>query len=634
MILDVAFPLSMPFKHLTYIYSGAVLVGARVVVPWGKASSMVGVVTAVRPEQVDHEKQETFKAIITPLDKVPLVEGRTIEVFDFIASYYMCKTGEVLKSLVPSPLFNTQFEPSTRLLKSRHKKTKPIYIVSPEASITLDKQTTLLQPSVDCNKADIIASLHTHGTTLVLVPTVVQAEKMAKELRKYHPTTVYHPKLSTKRRAEIFIDMATLSPSQIIVGTRTSIGLPLKGLKLIVVVDEHSYAYKSPRPPRFNARDTALMSASLYGAKTLLMSNAPSVESYFNATTLPSWDFKTIQATEQQPQLRSMVLEHGTEFLSKYLRRMIAQQIALGRQVVVFQNRRGSGSVACTACGYSPQCPSCNSALTLHASRSVLECHYCGHRAPYNENCPQCKHGKFQIRGRGTERLEEQLSELFPQAAIGRLDLDTAHRYDEIVANFSCRNLDIIVGTQIVIDSLDMSNVGIVCVVNADNLLSVADFRATEQAFRIILSLSRQARKVGAELIIQTSSHSNSLIKNAINEDIKTFYRDELAQRSQSGYPPFARLMEIDMRSTDPSKLMQTATNVENALRPIFRDELSPLFQPQVERRAGEHIVKLLLKIDRRTSVAAAKDKLQKAIGPIVGKTRRVVEIQIIVDPL
>lgn len=634
MVLNVIFPLSLPMEHLSYICRDEVEIGARVVVPRGKTKTAVGIVASKR----EQAEGETLREVIRVLDVEPLVDDRWLKMVEFVALYYMCKVGDVIKTFVPSHILSEEFTPSSRLFKNRHKKAHPIYKERPESVIELDKATTLLHQEHWGNFAeqDLVArnivALNECGTTLVLVPNEYSARELATQIEPYAPLTLYHTKLTPKRRAEIFVETATLTEDRIVVGTRSAIGLPWKNLKLIIVVNEHSFAYKSPRTPRYNARDTALMVGATHGAKILLVSPSPSVESYFNANTLPLWEY--IAPEESRVKLRHMVLEHGAEFLSKYFKRRAEQEIARGRQVVVFQNRRGAGVVVCPTCKDSPMCPNCNCALTLHTDKGLLKCHYCGHSHQFNVRCQSCGHDTYRTQGRGTQRIEEQLKELFPTARTSRLDSDSSSRYDEITREFSGRGLDIIVGTQMIIDSLDFSGVGLVAVANADNMLSVNDFRASEQAYRLLRSLSIICREIDAELIVQTSSHANKLIGQANGSDAQIFYQEELKARKGSLYPPFSRLIEIEMRCPESGHLFKVASEIENILRPIFGSSLSPLFQPTIERQEGNHVAKMLLKIDRQKSSATAKERIRRATDKIVRREERKVEINFIVDPL
>lgn len=632
MILDVIIPLSIPMPHLSYSYQGVAQIGARVVVPLGKTKRVVGIVTAIREQGSTDEK---FREIITLLDTNVLINQHSVELYKFISQYYLSLSGDVLRSLVPATILSESFEPKSRLMKSRFKKSKPTYLSWPQKTVELTKPTTLIQTSVEANYLEIIAShCQCGGSVLILTPTHFQAEKIAAHLGQYSKTELYHPRISIKKRAEIFVNCAMFDTPQIIVGTRSAVGLPMKNLSLIVIVNEHSYAYKNGRAPRFSARDAALVLAAAHGAQTLLISQAPSVESYFNASTLPQWELISMEAHQHQ-KLKSIALEHGKDLISKYLQRRTSETLTRGKQVVIFQNRRGwSSMMTCLACGYTPSCPSCDCSLTLHKADGLLRCHSCGHSQEQTEVCPRCNRGQMTSRGRGTERLEQQISELYPSAAVVRLDSDNAHQYDEITEQFATQKADIIVGTQIIIDNIDFSNVGLIAIANADNLLSASDFRASEQAYRLIYLLAEQARQVEAELIVQTSSHNNSTIESAIDRKPEIFYRREIAEREQMHYPPFSRLVEIDMRATDKALLFVAAQDIERVLRTRFGTELSPLFQPPIERQSGKHIVKLLLKIDRSKSLTIAKHLIVELTRPLAKRYAKGVEIEFIVDPL
>lgn len=632
MILDIITPFSIPVQHLSYTYEGRAQIGARVVVPLGKTKRVVGIVVAIREQATTPEK---LREIITLLDTNVIITPQTVELYKFIANYYLCLPGDVLRSLVPVTIMRENFEPKSRLMKTRFKKSAPTYLHWPEKTIHLTKTTTLLQTSISENLPQIIASLcDQKGSVLILTPTHFQAQKIAEHLSKYAKIDLYHPKVLIKKRAEVFINSSMFDTSRIVVGTRSAVGLPFNNLSLIIVVDEHSYAYKNGRKPRFSARDAALVLASAHGAQTLLISQAPSVESYFNASTLDGWELID-QRQETERKLKSIALEHGKDLISKYLQRKISETLTNGKQVVIFQNRRGwSSMIVCGSCGYTPTCPSCDCSLTLHKADGLLRCHSCGHAESQTDLCPRCKHGQMQAHGRGTERLEQQISEMYPSAAVVRLDSDNARQYDELTELFATQKADIIVGTQLLIDNLDFTNVALIAIANADNLLSASDFRASEQAYRLIYILAERARQLGAELIVQTSSHNNSTIESALDRKPEVFYQRELAEREQMQYPPFSRLVEIDMRAVDRAQLFLAAQGMERILRTKFSAELSPLFQPPIERQSGKHIVKLLLKIDRSKSLAIAKYQLGELTRAIVKRYAKSVEVEFIVDPL
>lgn len=641
MLLDVIIPQALPMDHLTYIYIGVAQVGARVLVPLGKTKQIVGVVCRTR-EECGTDEEAKLRSVIALIDAYPIVNERLVDVYLFIAQYYITPLGGVVRKLLPAPLLGTKYAPSERLLKNRRKKIAPKYLDTPSQSVDLHQQTTLLvdTDTSHTHRTQVIASLTTdeRSTTLVIAPNQWQTEKLAAQLAKYGPTVIYHPKISIKKRADIFIALATAQAPRFVVGTRSAVGLPFTNLGLVVVMDDYSFSYKSGNAPRYSGRDTAMMVAKIHKAKCLIMSHAPSVESFFNSTTIDSWAIEKSDNDLRSTELRSIALEHGKDLMSKYLQRRIDEELARGKQVVIFQNRRGwASSIECPACGYTPTCPACGCALALHKNGGQLLCHYCGYEQPYAEFCPVCSphHSvRMEAHGRGTERLEEQLSTIFPTARLTRLDRDTSKKYEEIVQQFATQKADIIVGTQMIIDGIDFSNVGVIAVANADNLLSVADFRASEQAFRLLYSLALSARTAGAEIVIQTSSYDNEIIREALSDNPLEFYTREIQHRLEAHYPPFSRLVTLDMRSLDRTLLLAVAQGVEMALRSVFGEELSPLFQPQIERQAGEHIVKLLLKIDRRRPLVTSKQTISKLIAPIQRRYVRKVSIEIIVDPL
>lgn len=482
---------------------------------------------------------------------------------------------------------------------------------------------------------------------LILWPDLYSARAFAMELAdavgrqgvRGVRITECHAKVSTGRRAQDYYRMAHQAVSsssssgngevEIIVGTRAALFVPYsKGrLAMVAVEQEENFAYRqSESSPRYNGRDMAILLGQFAQAKVLLTSEAPSLESYHSATTLDSWGCITAASVSTPTSVsgaRFMVLERGKGMISSYLERRIGEVTAAGHQVLVFQNRRGfAGNVECSECFYSPECPNCSVQLTYHKQQQVLRCHYCGHARPFVSSCERCNSHSMRYNGVGTQRVEELLQERFPLLSISRLDFDTASSggsFAEIAYDFANNRSDILVGTKMMINGLDFSNVGLVSIVNADNLLSGTDFRASERAFGLLRQLSNRLGSCIAdgEVIIQTSRTQDALIRMVTNGADRDFYAHELELRSSSFYPPFVRVIMIVMAHADPAVCAQAAARLDELLRPIFGNRLSPAFEPPVPKVAGRYYLHQMLRIERTRSVTKAKEIVATAVASV-----------------
>lgn len=437
----------------------------------------------------------------------------------------------------------------------------------------------------------------------------------------------YHSRLTDRARSAAYQRMVEQPESVgLVVGTRSALFLPFRQLGLAIVDSEHDPNYRQSDPaPRYHARDTALMLARLHDAKTLLASPTPSLESWLNATAEGGkYGFVAVPAAPERVPPRVTVLERGKGLLSKYLQRRIGETLAEGKQVVLFQNRRGFAPyVECANCGATPVCPNCNVTLTYHKESSVLSCHYCGWSQPYAPLCTACGMQTLTPRGIGTERIEELAAELFPETKIARLDTDTAKgagAVGRILTELAEGETGILVGTQMVVRTAQAGErIGLVGVVNADNLLAHPDFRAEERAFQLLMQLKAllPAEGDGGELVVQSSQRLHPVLNAVAHHDAESFYLREMEARRSLGYPPYVRMLRLTFRHRNKPLAAAAAQLCETLLRERFGRRVSPPFEPQIDRVQNLFILHILLRIERERPVARAKAILREVLGRV-----------------
>lgn len=621
--------LPRPLGALTYTCDLPVKVGARVIVPLGE-SVVVGVVRAVG---VEAPVRGELKSVIEVLDALPLIGERELRFIDWIADYYLCGKGDVLRAIF-SPLFSAEiakidcryFKPKRvkvdgkpQLINVNLRNRQVEKLPPPASQFAITESITLLHAKQKIDLSALVASLiDGEKPVLVLAPTNERAAQIMSELEPYFRAALCSNITTIKRRAALMIDLAVGLPAQftpqVIVGTRAALGIGYQSLGAVVIVDEESFRYRSQRVPLIWVRDAALMLASLHGAKSVLISEFPTVESFYNARH-GAWAYLSTDA--RQAPLRSIVLEHGKELISKYLRKRIAEELAAGKRVVLMQNRRGMASyIECVTCGHIPQCASCSTSFTAH--RHLLGCHYCGATTQIPEKCEKCG-GEMELRGRGTQRIEDQISILCPDANIVRIDSDM---YAE--AGFHIDpNWQIAIGTKMVIEAIDWAEVGVASILNVDNMISTPNFRASEETFRTVGTMAARCCDADAELVVQSSALGNADVDDALNFRYESFYIRAIEDRRAALFPPHSRMIRLTFRGEAMADVVAAAKEAEAALRQIFAHRLSPMYQPLVERQSGDHIIEMLLKIERGRSSAKAKELLRSRLSPIISRNAR-----------
>ena len=493
---------------------------------------------------------------------------------------------------------------------------------------------------------------------LFMLPEIALTTQIISRLRKYFGDRVgvYHSRFNEHERVEIWnavLDksnsIATGRKFDIILGARSSLFLPFSNLGLVVVDEEHDPSFKQSEPaPRYNGRDAAIYLARLHGAKTLLGSATPSVESYFNAMQgkyglielferYGNMEMPRIQIVNVKESLRQGMMK---SHFSSILLEQIETALGNGEQVILFQNRRGfSLRLECDLCHWMPACENCDVTLVYHKKINQLRCHYCGYVARIPEKCPECHGVHIKMKGFGTEKVEEELGLIFPKARIARMDLDTTrskHSLQQIIGDFEARKIDILVGTQMVTKGLDFDNVSLVCILNADNMLSYPDFRAAERSFQLMAQVSgRSGRKYKqGRVIIQTYNPGHPMIIDVVKNDYLAMFKKQLLERQKFRYPPYTRLILLKLKHKDADLLNKAADDLAKSLRLIFGKRiLGPEF-PMVSRIMNYFIKHIMFKIERGVSSAAMKEKLVEAIEKFRAEPAfRPVKVIMDVDP-
>lgn len=466
---------------------------------------------------------------------------------------------------------------------------------------------------------------------LYLLPEIALTVQMTRRLQNVFGSRlgIYHSKYSDAERVEIWKKQLSSEPYDVILGARSAVFLPFMRLGFVIVDEEHETSFKQQDPaPRYHARSTAIMLARMYeGAKVLLGTATPSMESYHNACT---GKYGYVQLTTRykdvaMPEIR--VVDTKDLYHRKMMRGAFspdlleAMRTALRnkKQVLLFQNRRGfAPMVECKVCGWVPKCKNCDVSLTYHRSMNLLTCHYCGYTYPVPKQCPNCESTELLGRGYGTEKIEDRVRELFPEARIARMDLDTtrsAGAYGRIIDDFSCGRTDILIGTQMITKGLDFSGVTVVGILNADTMLNYPDFRAYEQAFQMLSQVSGRAgrRDERGLVILQTKSADLPVIQQVVAGDFQTFAHDLLEERSMFRYPPFYHLVYVYLRHRNEQLVDSAAIEMASRLRQAFADRVLGPDKPAVARVKTESIRKIVIKLEQGINLPLARQCMAEA---------------------
>ena len=519
------------------------------------------------------------------------------------------------------------------------------------------KQVVLLHGVTSSGKTEIYIHaikemLQLGRQVLYLVPEIALTTQLMQRLERVFGDKlgIYHSKYNDSERVEVWKNLLGKDGFQIILGVRSSIFLPFHDLGLVIVDEEHETSYKQQDvAPRYHARDAAIMLAHLHGAKVVLGSATPAVESYQHALSGKYGFVELKQRYEgiEMPRIETVDLKEAYHkktivgHFSDVLVEAIKTALSRNEQVILFHNRRGYAPyVECSQCGYVPKCKHCDVTLTYHKQQNKLMCHYCGFSQSLPDRCPSCGTPTLKIKGLGTEKIEDEVSMLFPKAKTGRLDLDSVTSrkgFERIIAAFEQHEIDILIGTQMVAKGLDFPNVTLVGMLNADTLLHFADFRAHERAFQMMVQVSGRSGRKGKQgnVLIQTMDTTHPIVQYVIAYDYLSMFRSQMKERYDFHYPPYYRLIVITLRHKDENLVQRAAIRLAEQLRGLLGDRLLGPEIPPIGRLYMWHLRTMLLKIESNGSSSAAKKILKEAVATLRSdKPFQAIQVSFDVDPM
>lgn len=746
---DIVLPLAQPTYTFAVPEGMRVAEGQAVEVQFGPRKFYTGLVWRLHDRRPDFKRIKPLRRILYEL---PLVPAPQRALWEWVATYYMCSLGEVMRIALPALMkpagdseeefLREEYRPRTecylslaptlhdeaafhevcdrlerraprqyeallelaatgdgeriptgevarRLLKADyavwHALERKGYVTASQRERSVERgEAAFRLPELTPAQREALAALRSafdggrsaallHGVTgsgkteiyihliaetlrrgddvLLLVPEIALTAQLIERLERIFGSRVtpYHSRLTARRRTETYLRLNRSEGGELVVGARSALFLPLERLRLLIVDEEHDASYKQTDPaPRYNARDCAVVAARLFGGRTLLGSATPSLETWLNARS-GKYGLATLSERYGTARLPSVLLsdtlraarrgERHAHF-NKALLDRIEERLARGEQTMLFQNRRGfSPYVECTECGWTARCPHCNVTLTLHKRSERLVCHYCGHTEAVPAKCPSCRVTDVVPMGFGTEKIEEEIARIFPEARVARLDRDSVtseKAFSAIVADFAARKTDILVGTQMITKGFDFDGVSLVGVLNADNLVNSPDFRAAERAFQLLMQVAGRAgrRDGGGEVVIQTSEPGNPLLRQVAAHDYEGMALAQLAERQAFFYPPYARLTALTLRHGDPELLRRAADTLAARLRARFGRRLMGPMPPPVDRIRNEWLLRMILKIESGASSVRARKILAEELARLRGEESfKPITVVVDVDP-
>lgn len=751
MFVDVILPVPLDGFFTYSVPSSAneqVEVGKRVLVPFGRNKTYVGIIASKH-----HQQPEGYqtKNILQVLDSTPMLLGNQLRLWQWIADYYMSPIGEVFKAALPSGLkAEDGYKPKTEtyirlapqfrseqalhialdmlrrapkqqaalidymalsgieeygatattiltrdeLLNQGHSlqtvaalvqrglletyeqevgrlnhggephldRIQPLSPIQQDAYNQihfsfLKKNVTLLHGVTSSGKTEIYIhlirqALEQKRQVLYLLPEIALTVQIMDRLQRVFGNRlgIYHSKYSDAERVEIWQKQLSGHPYDVILGARSAVFLPFQQLGLVIIDEEHETSYKQQDPmPRYHARSAAIMLAQMQKAKVLLGTATPSLETYHNAKTGKYGlvelfqRYKGIELPEIQvvdtKDLQHRKMMNG--LFSPLLLSKVREALERGEQVILFQNRRGyAPMIECKQCGWVPHCQHCDVSLTLHRNLNQLTCHYCGNTYQVPTECPNCGCTQLQTRGYGTEKIEAEVHDIFPDARISRMDLDTTRSrqaYERIINDFSSGRTNLLIGTQMISKGLDFDKVSVVGILNADTMLNYPDFRAYEHAFMMMSQVSGRAGRKGKRglVILQTKSPDLPLIGQVVHNDYAAFYRSLIAERQQFRYPPYYRLVYVYLKHRQNAVVEAAGVEMGAHLRQWFSGRVLGPDKPGISKVKSLSIRKIVLKLEPSLNMAEVRKYLALAQHQML-QDKRYASLQIYydVDPL
>ena len=595
---------------------------------------------------------------ITPF---PPLSAQNMAFIHQVATYYLCSPGDVFRAAAPSTVKalkssrkrkgtdpnNPQDTPTDSRSKSTHNLSLPNLTEHQQKALnqirqeTLQGKTILLNGVTGSGKTElyihlIAQALEAGKNALYLLPEIALSRQLEHRLEEIfgEQLMVYHSKQTPARRRTVYEAVAHNQRPYVVLGLRSALFLPYKDLDTIIVDEEHDASYKQKEPaPRYNGRDAALFLAKIHGSKTLLGSATPSFESLYDVLAGRFAEVRLEQRFYGGNDCPITVVDMCKErrkravkgSLSFKLINAIQQRLDRGEQCLIFRSRRAYATwIECPECGHSPKCPHCNVSLSYHKAGNRLSCHYCGYTTVAVETCPACGKAALQKLGNGTERIEEELKTLFPQARIARFDADTtANKTDEerLLQQFENQEMDILVGTQMIAKGFDFEALTLTAVIQAEALTTLFDFRADERAVQLLTQLRGRAgrRDLPGEMFIQTNQPDHSVFQWAENPNLLTDEQTLLLNERQTyGFPPFVRMVVATLRDKDANRLQEVAERVGEVLRRIPNLVVSGPTPPPIDRLQGEYLLQFHLKIARNREQENTKKTVRQTLDRIL----------------
>jgi primosomal protein N' (replication factor Y) len=516
---------------------------------------------------------------------------------------------------------------------------------------------TLLHGVTSSGKTEIYIhlieeALNQGQQVLYLLPEIALTTQITTRLKKHfgNKLGIFHSRFSDAERVEVWNSLLIKNEYQVILGVRSSIFLPFTNLGLVIIDEEHETSYKQFDPaPRYHARDAAIVLANMHKAKTLLGTGTPSIETYYNCQEKK---YGLVELSERYQGIKMPVIlpvntreayrkkQMQSHFHPELIEEM-SEALKNNEQVILFQNRRGFAPfLECQLCAWVPKCDHCDVSLTYHKHLNQLVCHYCSHTIILPKTCPACGSGAIQTKGFGTEKIEEEIQLIFPDASIARMDLDTTRSrkaYERIIGDFEQKKVQILIGTQMISKGLDFDDVSVVGILNADTLLNYPDFRAFEKSYQMMAQVSGRAGRKNKQgkVILQTANPEHQVIRDVINNNFLHNYEVQMEERELFKYPPFYRLINLTIKHKDKQKCNKAAFLLARQLKQLLGDRVLGPQAPPVSRLFNQFINKVLIKIEKDASSAKVKGLIQNAIKDVQSNQElRYVVFQVDVDPM
>ena len=653
--VDVILPLAIRDCYTYSVPDGLSMPapGTRVIVPL-MAKKVRGIVLREHTETIDDAFSAKIRPILEVCETAPLVSREQLALWQWMSEYYLCTLGEVMSAALPSGVDQRLLNPPKRRraqIAPYSGPIEPIHDLSAAQAKSIDeiegfwnsgKDIVLLHGVTSSGKTDIYihliqSQLKAGKNVLYLVPEIALTTQLTSRLQRIFgdQLIVYHSRLTDPEREQRYQQIANhQSPTAnnfVVLGARSAIFLPIPNIGLVILDEEHEPSYKQAEPnPRYHARAAAIVLAKEHGAKVLLGTATPSMESFYLAQKgvyglvslterFGGMELPHIQLIDLRRQYeRKEMVGHFSDPLIACIRQCLDDK----KQVILFQNRRGYAPlIQCVQCGQPPRCVQCDVPMTLHMRDHELRCHYCGYHTPIPSVCPQCG-GEYKTIGFGTERIEDEIQTLFPEARVLRMDLDTTRNksaYQDIINAFANHECDILVGTQMITKGLHFDDVRLVAVLNADPLFNQPDFRAYERAYQMLEQVAGRAGRKGSqgEVWIQTFDTQNVVLQMVQNHDYKALYDHQIAERKLFNYPPFYRVIRLQLRDHNGVRVHRVASELQVYLAKIFGARVSGVIIPSVERIQAYTIRELTLRIEAGANMSEAKRRLKEAIAQV-----------------